>query len=62
MGRKEAAQRLGVAQGTLYYIERGREGRHRTQPATLKRIAKLLKVKPEGLTVATSVPVPVTLQ
>lgn len=50
MGRKQAAEKLGMSQAALYYIERGREGRHRTQPETLKKIAKLLRVKSDELT------------
>lgn len=47
--RKEAARVLGMSETTLYYIERGRRGRYRTSPPTLKRIALLMKVEPTEL-------------
>lgn len=49
LSRKEAAQKLNMTEPALYFIERGREGRHRTQPKTLRKIAKLLKVSSEEL-------------
>ena len=55
LSRKQAASRLGITESALHYIERGREGRYRTQPETLRKIAGLLEVRPEEL--AGAVPV-----
>jgi len=49
LSREDAARKIGLTAPALYYIERGRAGRYRTQPETLRKIAKLLKVKSEEL-------------
>lgn len=49
MSRAEAARQLGMSAAGLYFIERGRAGRYRTQPETLAKLAKLLHTEPEEL-------------
>lgn len=48
LSRKDAATILDISPTALYMIERSSQ---RTKPATLKRIAILLKENPEDLTV-----------
>lgn len=49
LSRAEAARRIGMSAAGLYFIERGRSGRYRTQPETLAKLAELLRVEPEDL-------------
>jgi transcriptional regulator with XRE-family HTH domain len=49
LSRRDAARRLKLSEPTLYFIERGRNGRYRTQPETLARIARLLNVEPSEI-------------
>lgn len=49
LSRRDAAKKLKISEPALYFIERGRDGRHRTRPVTLRKIARLLKATPEEL-------------
>lgn len=47
LDRKELAERIGLSYGGVYEIEVHRQT---TQLVTLRKIAKVLRVKPEDLT------------
>lgn len=51
LSREAAARTIGISTPALYYIERGRNGRHRTRPETLGKIARVLNVEPESLVI-----------